>query len=222
MSPELRCTPQGKRVAVASLLWLIVSIGRATGLEVTISAPGGQPVEGVVVVLNSLDRQRAPVPPVQAVMDQQHRAFVPAVLVVPVGSKVIFPNSDSVSHQVYSFSPAKRFQLALYKGKPYPPVQFDHAGMIALGCNIHDQMRGFIYVVDGQYFGRTTGDGLWSADVTPGDYLIRLWHPLAKNGLQLKEQRITVAAGEAQTLRIQTTELVKSSQSAKHAGWDAY
>jgi plastocyanin len=206
----------------ATLLWLVVSAARA-GLEVTVFAPGGEPVGGAVVVLKSLDRQRPPMTPVQAIMDQQRRAFVPDVLVVPVGSKVNFPNSDSVSHQVYSFSPAKKFQLALYKGKPYPPVQFDHAGVIALGCNIHDQMRGFIYVVDGQYFGRTTTNGQWSAaDVTPGEYLIRLWHPLARDGLQPKEQRVTVLAGETQTLRLQTTELVKASQNGKHAGWDAY
>jgi plastocyanin len=211
-----------QRMAVAAVSWQFVVAAQATGLGVTVFAPGGQPIEGAVVVLKSLDRQRAPMAPVQTVMDQQHRAFVPGVLVVPVGSKVIFPNSDSVSHQVYSFSPAKKFQLALYKGKPYPPVQFDRAGVIALGCNIHDQMRGIIYVVDGQYFGRTSMEGLWSTDVTPGDYTIRVWHPLIKEAAQLQEQRVTVVTGETQTLRIQTGELVKSSSGTKHTGWDAY
>ena len=58
-------------------------------------------------------------------MDQVDRQFVPHVLVVPTGSKVSFPNSDSVSHQVYSFSPAKSFELPLYRGNPNPPVVFD-------------------------------------------------------------------------------------------------
>ena len=77
-------------------------------------------------------------------MDQVDRAFVPDLLVIPVGSTVEFPNSDSVSHQIYSFSPTKRFQLPLYRGKPYPPVQFDQAGIVTLGCNIHDDMLAYI------------------------------------------------------------------------------
>ena len=79
-------------------------------------------------------------------MDQRNRAFVPHVLIVPVGSSVTFPNGDSVSHQVYSFSPARKFQLPLYRGSPNPPVVFDRAGVVTLGCNIHDPMRGYIFV----------------------------------------------------------------------------
>ena len=74
---------------------------------------------------------------------------------VGVGTRVEFPNNDSVSHQVYSFSPAKRFQLPLYKGEIHPPVTFDQPGLVVLGCNIHDSMVGYIYVTDAPYFGTT-------------------------------------------------------------------
>ena len=78
--------------------------------------------------------------------------FVPDLLVVPVGSTVSFPNSDSVSHQIYSFSAAKRFQLPLYRGKPYPPRLFDQAGLVMLGCNIHDWMIAYIDVTDAPFY----------------------------------------------------------------------
>ena len=47
-------------------------------------------------------------------MAQQNIAFVPHVLIVPVGSSVTFPNRDKVRHHVYSFSKAKKFDLKLY------------------------------------------------------------------------------------------------------------
>ena len=81
-----------------------------------------------------------------AIMDQVNLAFVPDVLVIPVHSSVQFPNSDAISHQVYSFSSARQFQLPLYRGKPYPPVVFDQPGVVTLGCNIHDNMLAYIVV----------------------------------------------------------------------------
>ena len=81
-----------------------------------------------------------------AIMDQVNLAFVPDVLVIPVHSTVQFPNSDAISHQVYSFSSARQFQLPLYRGKPYPPVTFDQPGVVTLGCNIHDNMLAYIVV----------------------------------------------------------------------------
>jgi plastocyanin len=114
-----------------------------------------------------------------AVMDQRELAFVPRVLVIAAGTSVEFPNNDSVSHQVYSFSPAKRFQLPLYKGSRHPPVTFDRPGLVVLGCNIHDGMAGYIYVTDAPYFGTTGSDGdLHLMNVPSGDYRITIWSPI--------------------------------------------
>ena len=110
--------------------------------------------------------------PVNAVMDQINRTFVPDLLVIPVGSTVAFPNSDSVSHQIYSFSPAHKFQLPLYRGKPYPPVIFDQAGIVTLGCNIHDSMLAYVLVTDAPYFGRADATGSWSVDLPRGTYRV--------------------------------------------------
>ena len=127
-----------------------------------------------------------------AVMDQVNRAFVPDLLVIPVGSTVSFPNSDSVSHQIYSFSPAKRFQLPLYRGKPYPPVHFDQAGVVTLGCNIHDEMLAYLLVTDAPYYGRTDASGTWSVEVPRGHYRISIWHPRLRDEAADLERELTV------------------------------
>ena len=82
--------------------------------------------------------------------------FHPFVLIVPVGAKVSFPNLDPTRHHVYSFSPAKQFELKLFARDQSRSVVFDKPGVVALGCNIHDAMTAFI-VVDGQPLDREDG-----------------------------------------------------------------
>jgi hypothetical protein len=129
-------------------------------------------------------------------MDQRNLMFMPDVLVVQTGTAVDFPNSDQVRHQVYSFSSARPFQLALYAGRAHAPVVFDHAGLVTLGCNIHDSMVGYIWVTDSPWFGRTGANGtLQLRDLAPGEYHLRIWHArLAESGPQL-QARLSVAAG---------------------------
>ena len=114
-----------------------------------------------------------------------------------MGSTVEFPNSDSVSHQIYSFSNTKRFQLPLYRGKPYPPVHFEQAGVVTLGCNIHDNMVGYIYVTDAQFFGRTDKSGTWSAANLPrGSYRLKIWHPLLRDTPTSLERDVEITGDE--------------------------
>ena len=154
----------------------------AAGLTVAVSDRNGRGVADVVVTVSGLDKVRDAVPGHNAesslVMDQLGMRFVPEVLVVPVGSAVTFPNSDSVSHQVYSFSKAKRFQLSLYKGTAHPPVNFDAPGLVVLGCNIHDQMAGYIYVTDAGWYGKTDANGNLELEGLPATELqVTIWSP---------------------------------------------
>jgi hypothetical protein len=120
---------------------------------------------------------------------------VPDVLVIPLRSSVLFPNSDAISHQVYSFSSARQFQLPLYRGKAYPPLTFERAGIITLGCNIHDNMLAYIVVTAAPYFGRTDANGDWtSPDLPAGKYDVRVWHPLSHDR---QEAESVVHAGAA-------------------------
>lgn len=117
-----------------------------------------------------------------AVMDQRNREFIPHVLVVQSGTAVKFPNSDDVRHQVYSFSPAKTFQLPLYKGTPANAIVFENAGVATLGCNIHDRMTAYIVVVDTPHFATSGRDGkVRLPNLAGGKYTVRVWYPEMKN-----------------------------------------
>jgi plastocyanin len=207
---------------------LLFSGGRAVSaqpLEVQFRAVGGAPVSGAIIALRSLDPTRPASRPIDARMDQRDRSFVPHVIIVPPGSKVSFPNSDSIGHQIYSFAPVKKFQLPLYRGNPNPPVEFDKSGLVTLGCNIHDQMRGYILVTPAQYTGRTDATGrLQFADVLPGEYEAQVWHPHARDARLVHEQRVMIPAGATATaITLQALAPVRLREPvARPTGWDAY
>ncbi|MEW9796748.1 methylamine utilization protein [Alteromonas sp. CYL-A6] len=116
-----------------------------------------------------------PVPDEPAIMDQVDKQFAPYVLAIPRGQYVSFPNSDNIRHHVYSFSAPKMFEIKLYSGDSVKPVVFDKPGLVVLGCNIHDQMIGYIYVYDNEQVVISPGSG----EVTLPDNVteVTLWHP---------------------------------------------
>jgi plastocyanin len=199
----------------------VAGVSAAT-IAVAVHGSDGRPLAGAVLTIHALSGADRPSVPVRAVMDQVNRAFKPDLLVIPVGSTVEFPNSDSVSHQIYSFSAARKFQLPLYRGKPYPPVHFDQAGLVTLGCNIHDSMLAYVLVTDAPYFGLTDSAGSWSADVPRGTYRITVWHPRMREDGTL-EREMTIGEDDRASL---TLRLAKPLQPAPLAGgqhsWDAY
>ncbi|MBS0388030.1 MAG: methylamine utilization protein [Proteobacteria bacterium] len=183
----------------------------AAALQVTVTGADGKPVEGAVVIAEPVGGAAHPAVNAKAVMDQRNLMFVPDVLVVQTGTAVDFPNSDQVRHQVYSFSSAKPFQLALYAGRAHAPVVFDHAGLVTLGCNIHDSMVGYIWVTDSPWFGRTSANGtLQLRDLAPGEYTVRIWHArLAETGPQL-QARLHVEEGSAATANFRLQHALKA------------
>ncbi len=210
------------RFVFHTLLALCPAAVLAAPLQIQFLAIDGKPVTAGVVTLRSLDASRALARPGSGTIGQDDLAFIPHVLVVPTGSTVSFPNNDTVSHQVYSFSPARSFRLPLYRGTP-PPVTFDRAGVVTLGCNIHDQMRAYVFVVEAQYFGRTDAAGRWSApDVEPGEYQLEIWHPRSRVQRAVVEQRVTVGAAGAQLVIRAGAALKLRSESQVPANWDAY
>jgi plastocyanin len=174
-----------RRLIIATYVTLVLASlaapisATAADVSVVVVSRDGHGVEQTVVVATPIPANADLVtPPNSAVMDQRDLAFQPRVLVVEVGTSVEFPNNDSVSHQVYSFSAAKRFQLPLYKGERHAPVIFDKPGLVMLGCNIHDSMVGYIYVTDAPFFGTTDTTGSLKLEGVPaGDYRLTIWSP---------------------------------------------
>ena len=193
------------RVLLCALLCGGAGSASGANLVVNVLERDGKPLAGAVITAEPESAPSSAAPPVKAIMDQVNLAFLPDVLVIPVHSTVQFPNSDAVGHQVYSFSSARRFQLPLYRGKPYPPVSFDQPGIITLGCNIHDNMAAFIVVTAAPFFGRTDDKGAWTIPNLPdGLYRLKIWHPLLKDQTKLLERSVRIAAGNNDvTLRIE-------------------
>ncbi len=190
------------RFLAAFILWSSLP-GLALAAPVTIRVIGadGKPLAGAVVQVTSA---RAPAAARTLtgpfVMAQQDIAFQPRLLIVPVGAAVTFPNRDKVRHHVYSFSPAKRFELKLYGKADVPALTFDRAGVVALGCNIHDSMSGFIIVVDTPYAAPTDAQGrVVFGDVPAGPVHVSVWHPGIRARGNTIEQPATVAAAGLST-----------------------
>ncbi len=139
----------------------------------------GQPVGDVVARVEQSQTSAAQEGPDVAVMDQVDLSFSPKVIAISTGTRVQFPNSDETRHHVYSFSPAKTFELQLFRGNEAPPVEFDKAGLVVIGCNIHDAMLGYIYITDGQVYGVTDADGGLTLPTftAPDSAELVLWHP---------------------------------------------
>ncbi len=156
----------------------------------------GAPLMDVVITLTPLLEDKASSEnakkTINIVMDQQKREFVPHVLPVKAGTHIVFPNSDDIQHHVYSFSSAKRFEIKLYKDTPANAIVFNQAGVVAIGCNIHDWMVGYIYVADAPYFGKTDASGRWNLDVPAGEYRLALWHPDVKTSFVLPNEVVHV------------------------------
>jgi plastocyanin len=111
-------------------------------------------------------------------VEQKDLAFVPALLPVRVGTKIEFPNFDDTYHSVFSYSPAKRFDLGRYRPdeRPIPSKVFDTPGLVTLRCDIHEHMRGLILVLDTPYFVITDNDGRFRLSERPsGHYLLKAW-----------------------------------------------
>jgi len=109
---------------------------------------------------------------------QKDLAFLPALLPVQVGTTVEFPNLDNTYHNIFSYSPAKRFDLGRYRPeeRPIPSVVFDVAGLITLRCDIHEHMRGLILVLNTPYFVITDESGRFRLSGLPaGHYTLKAW-----------------------------------------------
>ena len=183
------------------LLFIIVNClagAWAGNLQVQVQDLGGKPLLHAVVYLESASARQMSKPSIGIEMAQVARQFEPRVLVVPVGTTVQFPNRDTVRHHVYSFSNAKNFEIKLYSGVPAAPVLFDKLGVAVLGCNIHDNMVGWVVVVDTPFFGRSQVNGVvLLTEIPNGIYRLRVWHPELPSSSAPYDQALVVDAAPA-------------------------
>lgn len=185
------------KIKLLLILFAIVAKNvSASELEVQVTDSKGKPLENAVIYLESKNKATKS-DQVEVDIEQKNKKFNPLVTVIQVGGRVNFPNHDRVKHHVYSFSPAKNFELKLYSGVPSAPVTFDKAGIITLGCNIHDQMLAFIYVVDTPYYGKTNNLGIISfKDIPNGEYTLKTAHYASAKENAIIEQPLNLKSKE--------------------------
>ncbi len=171
----------------------------AANVDVTLVPGNGETLNEAVVFLTPQAPMTAHAADI-AIMDQVNKQFLPHILVVQKGTRVAFPNSDSIKHHVYSFSEAKRFELKLYRDKQPEPMLFDTTGVVEMGCNIHDWMLGYIYVVDTPYFAQTEHSNTLSLAVPEGSYTLSVWHPRMQEPVMPVSQAIDVVGDTAYTI----------------------
>ena len=181
------------------LLLACVGVAQAAALNLNISDAEGKPLLDAVALLEPA-AGKAPVKPMADVeISQARRQFAPRVTLITVGTKVTFPNFDTVRHHVYSFSPTKTFELKLYAGVPNAPITFDKPGVAVLGCNIHDTMAAWVVVADTPWFARSAANGRARIEgVPPGNYRLRLWHAGLGPGIEPAAVAITLGVADAE------------------------
>jgi len=219
----------GRRAAPrAGIVVALALIGAANAQEtavVRVVDADGQPIAGAAVYLAPQDAPAPAASAASAIMDQVGYQFVPRVLVVRTGTEVAFPNSDNVLHHVYSFSEVKRFELPLYAGTIHAPVRFDRAGLVTLGCNIHDDMVGYILVVDTPWFGKTGADGsLVIEDLPAGHYDVSAWSDRQRDANTILHASLALVTGGQDAPLTLAVGGLRPPPPERHAGtlWKAY
>jgi plastocyanin len=131
---------------------------------------------------------------------QKDQSFSPRVVPVMVGGYVEFPNRDPIYHNVFSVSPAKRFDLGKYGRGKSKSVRFDKPGVVKVYCDIHSNMEGFVLVVPNGWFTRAAEDGAFELPPLPsGTYRVQAWHP------DLGTKSVSVTVGENETRSVEVS-----------------
>lgn len=176
----------GKVLGLVFVLIGLLTDLHAGGVDVYVTDVDGNPIEDAVASATLqastgakaglVEPSESPLP--TAIIAQENGRFSPMVTAVQVGTAVSFPNRDDILHNVYSFSRAKKFQLPLYATEPPELVVFDRPGVVILGCNIHDWMVAYVYVLESPYFVKTDVNGKSTlSGLPPGNYDVRVQHP---------------------------------------------
>lgn len=156
-----------------------VKAASPANMRIQVTDENGVPVRDAVVELMPAGGWSGAIRfPWRMAMAQRNEQFVPGTLIVARGSRVAFPNLDKVRHSVYSFSKPSRFEIDLYGRDQSRTQDFPIAGSVKLGCNIHDDMRGYIRITDTPFAAKTDHNGYADLGAPPsGGAKLTVWHP---------------------------------------------
>jgi plastocyanin len=208
--------------SVGALLLAVCGSAAATTFTAEVNDQDGRPVANAVIVLVPDSKTFAAVAAArlasEKTIDQRGETFIPLVTIVPKGGHIVFANNDQTTHQVYSFSSVKQFEITLARGEKSPPVAFDNSGVAALGCNIHDHMIAYAFVTESPWAVLTGSDGrAIIAEVPAGSYEAQVWHPKLPPGRAIPSLRASLS-GDTTRLSVNIKLLPASTMSRGHGG----
>ena len=168
-------------VATVTILTLASGVAIADGIEGRVAVARARDNRDVVVYVERIAGKTFAPPAAPVVVDQKNLAFQPHVLPVLVGTRVTFPNSDEVRHNVFSPTKGATFDLGTYPLGASRTHQFDVPGVVTLLCNVHAEMSAYVVVTETPYFAVSERDGHFAIPgVPPGRYQLVTWHERAK------------------------------------------
>lgn len=164
-----------------------------TCVKVVVNNQSAQALKDVVVYLEPLDGQVLAHSSQEIVIGQFSKSFTPYISVSQVNSKISFANQDDITHHIYSAGSDNKFSFKIRAGQTNTSIKFNHVSEVAMGCNIHDWMSGYLLVVNTPYFGKTDDQGQMNFTIEKqGRYKIVIWHPQmqSENNHMIKEANI--------------------------------
>jgi hypothetical protein len=134
-----------------------------------------------------------PPPKSPAILGQKDEAFQQNVLAVTKGQKLIIQNNDKISHNIFSNSPAKIFDLGLFAPGENQDIKFNKTGVVQVYCNIHPDMASTVLVLPNALHAGTDKNGKYKiSNIPAGKYKIFAWHPLGRP----KSKKIVIKDGD--------------------------
>lgn len=155
-----------------------------------VTSQGNAWAGGGVVYLEDAPKQ--PGVALTATIEVHNKEFSPRIAVITTGGTVTFGNKDALTHHVFSPDVPGWDTGYLKKDETTAARKFDSPGPVALLCNIHPEMLGYLLVVPSTSFGTVGPDGKYVVpDVPPGTYKATVWAPR----LPTVTQSVTVTSG---------------------------
>jgi plastocyanin len=187
-------------------------------IQVQVKSNKGNALADMVVYLEPLSGQLLAQSSATVVIGQHNKSFTPYISISQSKSSVEFVNQDDITHHIYSAGSDNKFSFKIRAGQTHSFAQFNQAAEIAMGCNIHDWMSGYLLVVDTPYFAKTNAQGIATFSLNElGKYRIVLWHPqmdspneqnkmIIEKNLQAAEQILFVLDNPMKTISKQKSE----------------
>jgi plastocyanin len=171
------------KTAALALAITMASPADASDIEGVVQIRGARDNRDAVVYIDKIPGQDFPPPARAIVLDQRNLTFDPHVLPVLIGTRVAFPNSDEIRHNVFSPTRSSKFNLGSYPRGTTMHHVFDKPGPVTLLCNVHAEMSAYVFVTETPWFAVSDREGKFVIrGVPPGKYVLRAWHERAKGG----------------------------------------